>query len=135
MGGAISKITRIGFEELQQNLQQSVLINTLPIHEQDVLIRGTTTAQQEVSKVEFALQHKMPIIIYGKNARDASVYTKYEQLLTIGHTHVSIYPGGLFEWMLLQDIYGIDEFSTSNKTLEILKYKPINILNTKYLTY
>ena len=123
MGGAISKITRIGFEELQQNLQQSVLINTLPIHEQDVLIRGTTTAQQEVSKVEFALQHKMPIIIYGKNARDASVYTKYEQLLTIGHTHVSIYPGGLFEWMLLQDIYGKDAFPTTSTCLDLLKFR------------
>ena len=123
MGGAISKITRIGFEELQQNLQQSVLINTLPIHEQDVLIRGTTTAQQEVSKVEFALQHKMPIIIYGKNARDASVYTKYEQLLTIGHTQVFIYPGGLFEWMLLQDIYGKDAFPTTSTCLDLLKFR------------
>ena len=123
MGGAVSKISRIGFEELQQKLPQSVLINTLPIHEQDVLIRGTTTAQQEVSKVEFALQHKMPIIIYGKNARDASVYTKYEQLLTIGHTQVFIYPGGLFEWMLLQDIYGKDAFPTTSTCLDLLKFR------------
>jgi hypothetical protein len=123
MGGAVSKISRIGFEELQQKLPQSVLINTLPIHEQDVLIRGTMTAQQEVSKVEFALQHKMPIIIYGKNARDASVYTKYEQLLTIGHTQVFIYPGGLFEWMLLQDIYGKDAFPTTSTCLDLLKFR------------
>ena len=123
MGGAVSKISRIGFEELQQKLPQSVLINTLPIHEQDVLIRGTMTAQQEVSKVEFALQHKMSIIIYGKNARDASVYTKYEQLLTIGHTQVFIYPGGLFEWMLLQDIYGKDAFPTTSTCLDLLKFR------------
>lgn len=123
MGGAVSKISRIGFEELQQKLPQSVLINTLPIHEQDVLIRGTMTAQQEVSKVEFALQHKMPIIIYGKNARDASVYTKYEQLLTIGHAQVFIYPGGLFEWMLLQDIYGKDAFPTTSTCLDLLKFR------------
>lgn len=122
MGGATS-IHRIGFEELQQKIQQSILINTMSIDEQDVLIRGTITAQQEVTKVEVALQHKTPIIIYGKNARDASVYTKYEQLLSIGHTQVFIYSGGLFEWMLLQDIYGKDAFPTTSTCLDLLKFR------------
>ena len=34
------------------------------------------------------------------------------------------YPGGVFEWLLLQDIYGNDNFPTTKKELDILKYKP-----------
>jgi len=39
---------------------------------------------------------------------------------------VHIYPGGIFEWLLLQDIYGDDMFKTTSKELDILKYKPTN---------
>ena len=41
--------------------------------------------------------------------------------------------GGLFEWLLLQDMYGSDEFPTTNKELDVLKYKPISILNIHLL--
>jgi len=34
----------------------------------------------------------------------------------------------LFEWLLLQDIYGYDEFPTTIKVLDILKYKPSKII-------
>ena len=34
-----------------------------------------------------------------------------------------IYSGGLFEWLLLQDVYGKDEFPTMGCELDILKYK------------
>jgi hypothetical protein len=35
----------------------------------------------------------------------------------------------------LQDIYGAELFKTTGKTLDILKFKPNNILNTNYITY
>ena len=31
----------------------------------------------------------------------------------------------MFEWLLLQDIYGDDEFPTTTKELDILKYKGV----------
>jgi len=34
-----------------------------------------------------------------------------------------VYIGGLFEWLLLQDIYGDEEFPTTSKIIDILKYK------------
>ena len=40
---------------------------------------------------------------------------KYDQLIGLGFVNVFIYPGGLFEWLLLQDIYGYDNFPTQNK--------------------
>ena len=30
----------------------------------------------------------------------------------------------MFEWLLLQDIYGNEQFPTLGKELDILKYKP-----------
>jgi hypothetical protein len=37
--------------------------------------------------------------------------------------------GGLFEWLMLQDIYGYDEFPTTKKELDFLKYKAPSRLN------
>jgi hypothetical protein len=37
--------------------------------------------------------------------------------------------GGLFEWLMLQDIYGKELFPTTKKELDLLKFKPPPILN------
>ena len=123
MGGVSSKINRIGFEEVLQSLNSNIIINTLPLKEQDLLITSTIHAKDEVGIVENAIKNNTPIIIYGRNAKDDTVYTKYQQLWSMGHKQISIYPGGLFEWLLLQDIYGHDKFQTTSKTLDILKYR------------
>ncbi len=57
------------------------------------------------------------------NSSDDSVVKKYNQLYKLGFKNVYIYIGGLFEWLLLQDIYGEEEFPTTNKILDILQYK------------
>ena len=56
--------------------------------------------------------------------------TKYTQLLNLGFTNVYIYPGGLFEWLCLQDIYGFENFPTTKKELDILRFKGRSIFNT-----
>ena len=56
---------------------------------------------------------------------DASTTKKYEQLISLGLKNVYVYGGGLFEWLLLQDIYGDESFPTTSKDLDILKYRPI----------
>ena len=48
-------------------------------------------------------------------------------------TNIYIYPGGLFEWLCLQDIYGYEKFPTSGKLLDILKFKPKSQIINKYL--
>ena len=53
--------------------------------------------------------------------------------MSLGLTEVYVYPGGLFEWLLLQDIYGDDSFPTTKKELDILKYKPVSYFSVKYL--
>ena len=75
------------------------------------------------------------MIVYGKNCNDENIYKKYSQLTSLGFYNVYIYIGGLFEWLLLQDIYGENEFPTTKKELDLLKYKPTKILSIQYLKY
>ena len=74
-------------------------------------------------------QKNVKIIIYDKNSHETTLFKKYEQLNSLGFPNVYIYPGGLFEWLCLQDIYGYDEFPTSTKELDILKFKAQSAFN------
>jgi hypothetical protein len=138
MGNTV-KIHKINFEDVQsfiQTPQPNILfINTLPFSDQQCLIYGTFPANQEESEINRILQMKSTeykIIIYGKNSNDESLYKKFAQLHNLGfhQNQIFIYMGGLFEWLLLQDIYGHDLFPTTKKELDILKYKPAKIMHT-----
>lgn len=130
-----SPIQRISFEDVQhaQTIGQ-LIINTLPANEQSMLILKTVNCEMEIQLVERAILLKEPILIYGKHCNDETIYVKYDQIKKLGG-RVYLYVGGLFEWLLLQDIYGQEHFQTSGSTVDLLKYKPSNVLNTKYLTY
>ena len=79
--------------------------------------------------------HDVKIIVYGRNCNDERTYKKYNQLVNLGFSYVYVYTGGLFEWLMLQDIYGPKEFPTTKKELDILKYKPSKVLNVQLLEY
>jgi rhodanese-related sulfurtransferase len=134
-----SPIKKINFEDIQyaiKNKERYILINTLPIEEQGCLIINTVTYHMEERIInellnQYVLKDKI-IIVYGRNANDDTVEKKYRQLISLGFIEVYMYIGGMFEWMLLQDIYGKDEFQTTAKVLDILKYKGKCML-TNYL--
>ena len=63
------------------------------------------------------------IVIYGKNCSDVTCLSKFKQLKNLGFKNIKIYMGGLFEWLLLQDIYGNEKFKTSSEQIDILKYR------------
>ena len=46
---------------------------------------------------------------------------------------VYIYTGGMFEWLLLQDIYGKEAFPTKGDELDILKFKSNSLLSNNLL--
>jgi hypothetical protein len=140
MGNSMSNINKINFEDMQiviKNPEIYLIINTLPITEQSCLIINTINAEQEESIINKHMkQHQSQIIIvYGKNCNDETVQNKYKQLNTIGFYNIFIYTGGLFEWLIMQDIYGTDMFPTTKKELDFLKYKPISRLNISLLEY
>ena len=47
----------------------------------------------------------------------------YNQLKQLGFTNIYVYPGGIFEWLCLQDIFGTELFKTKGQELNILKFK------------
>lgn len=128
----------LNFEDMQRVIktpEMYLLIHTFPKEEQNCLIYGSIAAEKEESHINDFLQKNrnkdLPhIVIYGKHANDESTMKKYHQLASFGFSHVYVYPGGLFEWLLLQDIYGFDEFPTTTKQLDLLRYKPSSKLNT-----
>ena len=54
---------------------------------------------------------------------------KQTQLKSLGFSQVYVYIGGMFEWLLLQDIYSQSEFPTTTKELDILKFKSEKKIN------
>lgn len=109
---------------LDKNVQTCLIQNTIPIHEEEDIINSILKDKHS---------NLVTIIIYGANSNDESVYSKYEQLVKLGIKNVFIYTGGMFEWLLLQDIYGRDLFPTTSRELDILKYKPRKILDVLYI--
>ncbi len=144
--GNTQSTKKINFEDIkfmQKNMKTGktdadyVLLNTLPDDEQDCLIENTIHSSSEVQIInEYIRKCKnVRIIIYGKNSNDASLYKKFNQLIALGFSDVYVYIGGLFEWLLLQDVYGTEEFPTTKQELDILKFKPCGIISgqTRYL--
>ena len=132
--GNTNSITKINFEDIQHAIKNnsSYIINVLNRNEQQCLIQNTMNIDDEESIINNLLEkgnNHYSIIIYGKNTNDMKVYEKYNQLVQLGFSNVCVYIGGLFEWMLLQDIYGNDNFPTSTSELDILKFKPSQVLN------
>lgn len=127
MGNGSSSIKYINFEEVQRaiNSPSSVMINTLPIDDQYCLIVGSVIGVDEEICINelLATNKKVQIIVYGKNCADTGVIKKATQLSSLGFTNICVYVGGLFEWLLLQDIYGKTEFKTTTKIVDLLKYK------------
>jgi hypothetical protein len=131
--GVNYSINKVNFEYVQNycNFKNDklLLINTLAYSKQDCLIKNTITASQEEEILNSYLKKNKAIIIliYGENCSDNKVIEKYNQLYKLGFTNLYVYIGGLFEWLLLQDIYGEDEFPTTSKIYDILNYKGKNV--------
>ena len=140
MGNSITTTRNINFEDIQFIIndtiyKKSLLINTLDAHQQHCLIAGTLNIESEVEVLNAELKRNkdIQIIIYGMNSADATCFKKYDQLYKLGFYNTYIYGGGLFEWLLLQDVYGAELFPTTTTKVDILKYKGRRQLNMRLL--
>ena len=136
--GNTNSVKKINFEDMQDMItdKNTVIVNTLDISKQNCLIKKTIPAGEEVEIINNLIKtnYANRVVIYGMNAADDSIVRKYNQLTGLGLINVVVYPGGLFEWLLLQDIYGNDSFPTTKKELDILKYKGKKLGNRLMLT-
>lgn len=146
MGNAVASFTasgnknRINFEDIQTIVSGSnsinsnanssmIMISTLPTEFQKCVIRGTIPAENEEVLMNNIISGKdvrgenITVVVYGKHATDDTVTEKYEQLIKLGMPRVCIYTGGMFEWLLLQDVYGGELFPTTGNELDILRYR------------
>jgi hypothetical protein len=124
------QIQKIGFEDVLPSLKnpnQYILISTLPPENQSCLIYGTIRVEHEEGVLNRLLEQydlrSYKFIIYGQHSSDNSVESKYRQLKGLGFQEVYIYGGGLFEWLLLQELYGGNEFKTHGTCNDILAYR------------
>jgi rhodanese-related sulfurtransferase len=127
--GNVQSTKKVNYEDIQliskRGLTNTLLINTLNLQEQDCLIPNTVSAPQEEKVINENIKNiEINIVIYGRNSNDKGVQKKYLKLSELGFTNIYIYPGGLFEWLCLQDIYGSNNFPSTKSEMDILKYKP-----------
>ena len=126
----------VGFEDVKHAIRlgpaKFILINTF---EQDFMIQGTVSSEREEIVINAQLtdytKPDVPIIIYGRNSCDDSVDLKEKQMRALGLDDIYVYRGGMFEWLLMGDVFGTDMFPVSKRdlgtvkgTVDILKYAP-----------
>ena len=132
-------VQKINYEDMQNlsSKNDNIIINTLAQHDQGCLIQNTLNIEDEVSVLNDCMKRdkSIRIVVYGRNCNDESIYKKHRQLSELGFTNVSLYVGGMFEWLLLQDIYTEENFPTTTKETDILKYKPISLLNPRLIKF
>lgn len=141
MGNNTSQINNdiniVGFDDMKYSIDKNYnIITTLSNKNTTNLIKNTINPNEEELCINDMIDNNRfneNIIIYGKNNCDNKIYLKYKDLINFGFNNVYVYAGGMFEWMLLQDIYGADDFPTTIHELDILKFKPIPIINNSRL--
>jgi hypothetical protein len=127
--GVMYSLPSYNYNELQNKVRLKnddiVLINTMNLSKQDYLIKGTIKASNEEEIINKLLKtnKNKEIIIYGIHHTDLTVIKKYNQLKKLGFKNVHIYFGGMFEWLLLQDVFGVINFQTDGTISNIVDYK------------
>ena len=125
--GVMYSMPSYNYHQLQDRMKKNdiILINTLPLTRQDCLIKGTLKAFIEVEYMNKLLKtnKNKEIVLYGIHHTDASVVQKYNQLKKLGFTNVHIYFGGMYEWLLLQEVFDTINFQTDGTIQNIVDYK------------
>lgn len=133
--GNVQTINKISFEDMKYCIENNIIIiSVIKTQDEKCLIKNTVISYNEENIINDLFSKKnlsTMIVIYGYNSNDNNIIKKYKQLLQLGFNNIYLYIGGLFEWLLLQDIYGSDSFPTTLKELNHLKYKPPSIIKEK----
>lgn len=131
-----TSIKKLGFEDIKYAIchKEYLLINTMDSQSQGCLIYGTISLGEEEATlnrfIDESEQGLAKIVIYGRNSTDDSVDRKADQLYSLGFREIYIYSGGIFEWLLLQDIYGSGEFPTIGKCRDPIDYRGSRLLGS-----
>jgi len=144
MGNYESAIKNANFDDIimisnDPSKNAHILIHVMDKEDEELLIKGTLLINEEIERVNSLLTYgkmDVTIVIYGKNTDDFSkVIGKCRKLCNMWFCNIYAYLGGLFEWLLLQEIYGNEEIKTNIICKKnILDYKPAMSIS-KYLGF
>lgn len=134
-------VSRIGFDDILIALKDRtkyIFISTMPLELQNALIPNTIPCIDEAMTINRIIDEfsatKYIFIVYGKNACDDTSSKKYQQLRNLGFSNVHVFPGGMFEYILLNDMYGEKLFPISgsngigipDKVVDIMEYRSVD---------
>ena len=129
--GNLQSFAKVSYESIQtilSNKTKTILMCTLDKENERYAIEKTIAIENEENYINNMIKsgtYDVIIILYGENMYDETIIKKYNQLKKLGFKNCYIYFGGLFEWLLLQDIYGVETFPTNNTPINgCLKFKP-----------
>lgn len=132
--GNTQSLQKVSFQDMIHCVEHKYTIITVMKYDDNLcLIKGTVPIINEepvINKI-YSTDLSTPIVIYGYNSCDENVIKKYIQLKDLGFTNIYVYPGGMFEWLLLQDIYTDKYIKTNLKEMNLLKYRPDNLIIEK----
>lgn len=119
---------RVNFEAVPTASADGLLLTTLgssPGADPECAIAGTVPECQEAGRIKDVLSSSpdIPIVIYGSNSVDVAPFEKWRNLTQRGFTNVTVYTGGLFEWLLLREVYGAEVFPVTNPQNDLLRFK------------
>ena len=95
--GNSQTIQKINYEDIQyaiKNSEKYLLINTLVESEQNCLIPNTININKEIEMINNFIKmgnKQVKIIIYGRNCNDEKIYSKYNQLNSLGFYNLYVY--------------------------------------------
>lgn len=132
--GNTQSLQKISFQDMIHCVERKYTIITVMKYDDNLcLIKGTVPIINEESIINEIYNKDLttPIVIYGYHSCDENIIKKYIQLKELGFKNIYIYPGGMFEWLLLQDIYTDKYIKTNSKEMNLLKYRPPNLIIEK----
>ena len=137
--GNVQSLSKVNYEcpkEIISNNVNGLLVCTLKEDKERFGIVRTVPIDKEEDCINNLINkrnYNIVIVLYGENMYDPTVISKYNQLRNIGFVNCYIYFGGLFEWFLLQDVYGCEMFPTKNTPLNgCLQFKPQSTITQPY---
>ena len=133
--GSTQSLFYVNYCDMQNAINsEKTIIHIMNVGDENILIKNTLTAQLEIERINNYLDSgktDIDIYIYGySNADFNKLLQRQKQLNRLGFKNVYVYFGGMFEWLLLREVYGQSEFPINGtdigKVIDILKYhKPI----------
>ncbi len=114
------RVTLVGPNTISNPPTPLLLLAAPSVDAQPWRIHGTLSADEEERQINRLVEHGSKnsgtpkhIVYYGLNSTDTSPETQARKLMSHG-LKASVYRGGLFEWILLRELFGETVYRADN---------------------